>query len=187
LVQIIGMVREAEVHLSQGKSIKLVSREPGIAEQTCYCRSKEYGGMKVSQARRLKELEQENTRLKRAVADLTLETLVLKEALVGKLLSLERRRRCVFHLRKEPEVSDMRSCRVVTQPRSTQRFIPKRKDAEEILRIERWRQEYNTFRPHSSLNYRPPDPEAILTTWIVNTDQGALLPLPGRKDTLPLP
>jgi len=52
--------------------------------------------------------------------------------------------------------------------------------------IEQWRVEYNTFRPHSSLNYRPPAPEAILTTLIVNTDQGVTLPLPGGTDTLPL-
>lgn len=81
--QIIRMLREAEVHLSQGKSVKLVSRELGITEQTYERWRKEYGGMKVSQARRLKELEQENTRLKRAVADLTLDKLVLKEALEG--------------------------------------------------------------------------------------------------------
>ncbi len=81
--RIIGMLREAEVHLSQGKSVKLVSRELGIAEQTYYRWRKEYGGMKVSQARRLKELEQENARLKRTVADLTLDKLILREALEG--------------------------------------------------------------------------------------------------------
>jgi putative transposase len=81
--QIIRMLREAEVHLSQGKSIKLVSRELGITEQTYYRWRKEYRGMKVSQARRLKELEQENSRLKRAVADLTLDKLILREALEG--------------------------------------------------------------------------------------------------------
>ena len=81
--QIIRMLREAEVHLSQGKSIKLVSRELGVTEQTYYRWRKEYGGMKISQARRLKELEQENSRLKRAVADLILDKLVLKEALEG--------------------------------------------------------------------------------------------------------
>jgi putative transposase len=81
--QIIRMLREAEVHLSQGKSVKLVSRELGITEQTYYRWRKEYGGMKVSQARRLKELEQENARLKRAVADLTLDKLILREALEG--------------------------------------------------------------------------------------------------------
>jgi putative transposase len=81
--QIIKMLREVEVHLSQGKSVKLVSRELGITEQTYYRWRKEYGGMKVSQARRLKELEQENARLKRAVADLTLDKLILREALEG--------------------------------------------------------------------------------------------------------
>ena len=81
--QIIRMLREAEVQLSQGKSIKLVSRDLGITEQTYYRLRKEYGGMKVSQARRLKELEQENSRLKRAVADLTLDKLILREALEG--------------------------------------------------------------------------------------------------------
>ena len=60
-----------------------MSRELGITEQTYYRWRKEYGGMKVSQARRLKELEQENTRLKRAVADLTLDKLILREALEG--------------------------------------------------------------------------------------------------------
>jgi transposase-like protein len=79
--QIIRMLREAEIRLSQGKSVKLVNRELGITEQTYYRWTKEYGGMKVSQARRLKELEQENTRLKRAVADLTLDKLILREAL----------------------------------------------------------------------------------------------------------
>jgi putative transposase len=81
--QIIRMLREAEVHLSQGKSVGQVSRDLGISEQTYYRWRKEYGGMKVSQARRLKELEQENTRLKRAVADLTLDKLILREALEG--------------------------------------------------------------------------------------------------------
>jgi putative transposase len=76
--QIIRMLREAEVYVSQGKSIAQVSRELGIAEQTYYRWRKEYGGMKVSQARRLKELEQENSRLKRAVADLTLDKLILR-------------------------------------------------------------------------------------------------------------
>ena len=52
--------------------------------------------------------------------------------------------------------------------------------------IERWRKEYNTFRPHSSLNYRPPAPEAILTTWILHTTQGDPFPIPGGQGTIPL-
>ena len=86
--QIITALREAEVGLARGKSVKLISRELisrelGITEQTYYRWRREYGGMKVSQARRLKELERENGRLKRAVADLTLDKLILEEAAKG--------------------------------------------------------------------------------------------------------
>ena len=81
--QIITALREAEVGLARGKSVKLISRELGITEQTYYRWRREYGGMKVSQARRLKERERENGRLKRAVADLTLDKLILEEAAQG--------------------------------------------------------------------------------------------------------
>ncbi len=81
--QIITALREAEVGLARGKSVKLMSRELGITEQTYYRWRREYGGMKVSQARRLKELERENGRLKRAVADLTLDKLIVEEAAKG--------------------------------------------------------------------------------------------------------
>ena len=83
LEQIITALREAEVGLARGKSVKLISRELGITEQTYYRWRREYGGMKVSQARRLKELERENGRLKRAVADLTLDKLIVEEAAKG--------------------------------------------------------------------------------------------------------
>ena len=81
--QIITAVREAEAGLARAKSVKLISRELGITEQTYYRWRREYGGMKVSQARRLKELERENGRLKRAVADLTLDKLIVEEAAQG--------------------------------------------------------------------------------------------------------
>ena len=81
--QIITALREAEVGLARGKSVKLMSRELGITEQTYYRWRREYGGMKVSQARRLKELERENGRLKRAVANLTLDKLIVEEAAKG--------------------------------------------------------------------------------------------------------
>ena len=81
--QIITALREAEVGLARGKSVKLMSWELGITEQTYYRWRREYGGMKVSQARRLKELERENGRLKRAVADLTLDKLIVEEAAKG--------------------------------------------------------------------------------------------------------
>jgi transposase-like protein len=81
--QIIGMLREAEVRLSQGEKVKVICHGLGITEQTYYRWRKDYGGMKVSQARRFKELERENGRLKKAVAELTLDKLILKEALEG--------------------------------------------------------------------------------------------------------
>ena len=81
--QIIGKLREADVRRSQGLTVKEVSREVGVTEQTYYRWRKEYGGLKVYQARRLKELERENSRLKKAVPDLTLEKIISKEALEG--------------------------------------------------------------------------------------------------------
>jgi len=81
--QIIGKLREAEVLLSQGNTVGEVSRKLGITEQTYYRWRREYGGMRLDQARRLKELEKENGRLKRLVADLTLDNAILKEVSRG--------------------------------------------------------------------------------------------------------
>ena len=81
--QIIEKLREAEVLLSQGSLVGEVSRKLGITEQTYYRWRREYGGMRVEQARRLKELEKENGRLKRLVADLTLDIAILKEVTRG--------------------------------------------------------------------------------------------------------
>ena len=81
--QIITALREAEVGLARGKTVRMVSRELGISEQTYYRWRKEYGGMKVDQARQFKELQKENARLKRAVANLTLDKLILEEAAKG--------------------------------------------------------------------------------------------------------
>lgn len=81
--QIIAKLREAEVALSKGQSVVQMCRTQGITEQTYYRWRNEYGGLKIDQVKRLKELERENTRLKRAVADLTLDKLILKEAAEG--------------------------------------------------------------------------------------------------------
>jgi len=81
--QIIGKLREAEVLLSQGSTVGEASRKLGVTEQTYYRWRKEYGGMRVEQAKRLKELEQENSRLKRLVADISLDNAILKEAARG--------------------------------------------------------------------------------------------------------
>jgi len=81
--QIINHLREAEVLLAQGKTVGEICRRIGVSEQSYYRWRREYGGLKVDQARRLKDLEQENARLKRAVADLTLDKLILREAAEG--------------------------------------------------------------------------------------------------------
>ena len=82
--EIIHKLREAEVLLSQDHTVQEAARQLGIAEQTYYRWRREYGGMDKSQARRLKELEQENSRLKKLVADLALDKSILEEALSKK-------------------------------------------------------------------------------------------------------
>ena len=81
--QIINKLREAEILLNQGATIAEASRKIEVTEQTYYRWRKEYGGMRIEQARRLKELEKENTRLKRLVAELSLDISILKEAARG--------------------------------------------------------------------------------------------------------
>jgi len=82
--EIINKLREAEVLTSQGKTVGEVCRALAISDQTYYRWRKEYGGMGTDQAKRLKELEQENARLRGVVADLTIDNAILKEALRGK-------------------------------------------------------------------------------------------------------
>jgi transposase-like protein len=81
--QIIGKLREVEVILSQGSTVGEASRKIGVTEQTYYRWRKEYGGMRVEQAKRLQELEKENGRLKKLVADISLDNAILKEAARG--------------------------------------------------------------------------------------------------------
>ena len=81
--QIISKLREAEVLQSSGMSIVEICRQLEIKEQTYYKWRKEYGGMRVDQAKRLKEVEQENSRLKKLVADLSLDNAILKETFRG--------------------------------------------------------------------------------------------------------
>lgn len=82
--QIIGMLREAEVRLSQGEKIGAICRTLSVSEQSYYRWRREYGGLKVTQAARLKSLEKENVRLRKAVSNLTLDALILKEVIEGK-------------------------------------------------------------------------------------------------------
>ena len=81
--QIIRKLREAEVELAKGRTTGEVVRQLGITEQTYYRWRKEYGGLRLDQAKRLKELEKENLRLKKLLAEQTLDNAILKEAASG--------------------------------------------------------------------------------------------------------
>jgi putative transposase len=82
--QVVNLLRQIEVAVANGKSMAQACKEVEIVEQTYYRWRKEYGGLRVDQARRLKELEQENSKLKRLVSELSLEKLVLKDIASGK-------------------------------------------------------------------------------------------------------
>ena len=81
--QIINRLREAEILLNQGANVGEASRKIGVTEQTYYRWRKEYGGMRIEQAKRLKDLEKENARLKKLVADISLDNAILKEVAEG--------------------------------------------------------------------------------------------------------
>jgi putative transposase len=83
--QIVTLLRQIEVLMSQGKAAPIACREAGISQQSYYRWRKEYGGLELDQAKRMKELERENVRLKRLVADLSLEKQVLKDVASGNL------------------------------------------------------------------------------------------------------
>ena len=81
--QVINKLREAEVAIAEGSTVAEAARWTGVTEQTFSRWRSEYGGLRIEQARRLKRLELENSRLKRAVADLTLDNQILREAYEG--------------------------------------------------------------------------------------------------------
>ena len=81
--QIVNKLREAEVHLSQGLSVKQMCRQIGVTDQTYYKWRREYGGLKTDQAKRFKDLEKENARLKKLVAELSLDKQMLQDIASG--------------------------------------------------------------------------------------------------------
>ena len=86
--QIVTLLRQIEVSMSQGKATPIACRDAGISQQSYYRWRKEYGGLEIDQAKRMKDLERENVRLKRLVADLSLEKQVLKDVASGNLSAL---------------------------------------------------------------------------------------------------
>ncbi|MGH8525368.1 MAG: IS3 family transposase [Gammaproteobacteria bacterium] len=131
--EIVAKLRQVDVLVSQGHNIADAIRQIGVSEVTYYRWRQEYGGLKTEQVKRLKELEQENARLRRAISDLTLDKLILQEAAPGKLLSPARRRACIEQVRKVMHVSERRACAALGQHRSTQRRVPRGRDDEEQL------------------------------------------------------
>ncbi|WP_373280354.1 IS3 family transposase [Novosphingobium naphthalenivorans] len=128
--QIIAKLREVDVIVGRGGTAVEACRQIGIAEQTLYRWRKEYGGLKVDQVRRMKDLERENAQLKKLVADLALDKAILQEASKLTFLSPSRRREAIEQVRRVLPVSERRTCRVLVQHRSTQRHRPK-DDADE--------------------------------------------------------
>jgi putative transposase len=108
--QIINHLRQVEILISQGKTVREASRQIGITEQTCYRWRKEFGGMDVSQARRLKDLEKENQRLKKLVADQALDISILKDVTTDAKSPLITEKRCPPHRASLPS-------RFTTNPR----------------------------------------------------------------------
>ncbi len=131
--QIIHKLREADVEMAAGASVPMVCRKLAISERTYYRWRKRYGGLRSNQAKRLKELEQDNSRLKRLVGELNLDKSILRGGDAGNLLSPAKKRRAVKQVRKQMSVSERRACRVLDQPRSTQRRQPGRSREEQRL------------------------------------------------------
>ncbi|WP_374834318.1 IS3 family transposase [Daeguia caeni] len=133
--EIVTKLRQVEVLRGQGMAMADAVRQIGVFELTFYRWRKQYGGMSRDQLRQLKDLQKENERLRKAVADLTLDKLILTEAAPGKLLSPSRRRACIDHVRSvlPKRVSERRVCLVLGQHRSTQRRIPRGRDDEQQL------------------------------------------------------
>ncbi|NIV26486.1 MAG: IS3 family transposase [Gammaproteobacteria bacterium] len=132
--QIIRKLREADVLLSQGKKAEEIARILEISKQTYYRWRKEYGGLSMTQAKKLKELEKENARLKTLVADLSLDNAIIKEVLSKKVISPDRKRQAVKEVIAAMDVSERRACRVLGQARSTQRYPKVVPGDEELLR-----------------------------------------------------
>ncbi|MEP4247379.1 IS3 family transposase [Tateyamaria sp.] len=134
--EIVVKLRQVEVLMGQGMPRIDAIRQISVTEQTYYRWKKKYGGMGTEQLKELKRLQKENERLRRAVSDLTLDKLILKEAAFGKLLSPSRRRACIDHVRSQFKVSERRVCRVLGQHRSTQRRLPQGRADEERLIVD---------------------------------------------------
>ena len=131
--EIVSKLRQVDVLTAQGKTVAEVVRTIAVTEVTYYRWRKEYGGLKGDQVKRLKELEAENARLRRAVSEPDAGQDGPGGGSPGKLLSPARRRACVDHVVEQFGISQRRACRVLGQYRSTQRKAPKIREDEAAL------------------------------------------------------
>ena len=131
--EIISKLREAEVHLAQGETVGQVVRRLGVSEQTYYRWRREFGGMRVDQAKRLKRARARERAAQAAGGRAGARQLDPARGGLGKLLSPAKRRRAVAHARAELRISERRSCRVVGQARATQRYVPRESPDEQAL------------------------------------------------------
>jgi putative transposase len=123
--EIVAKLRLVDELSSTGRTVGNAVQAIGVTEVTYYRWKKRYGGLESDVVEWLRELEAENGRLRRAVSELTLDKLVLMEALNGRCLNPELRRTSVDNVRAVLGVSERRACRVLAQHRSTQRKVPK--------------------------------------------------------------
>ncbi|MCP5034665.1 MAG: IS3 family transposase, partial [Actinomycetia bacterium] len=144
--QIIRKLAEGHKLMAGGMDLEEVCREFAIAESTWHRWVAQYGGMKANDAKRLKELEGENARLKKLLAEAELDKLMLKEIGGGKLLTPNRRRDAVSMCQDRFGVSQRRACKVVGQHRSTQRR-PAPEPTDEEAELRRWLRAFSKRRP----------------------------------------
>jgi putative transposase len=119
--QLVARLRQVEVLTGQGKSVAEAVRAIGVTEPTYYRWRTEFGGLKLDQVKRLKELERENARLRKTVFRPDAREGHLEGSCIGKVLSPVRRRACVEHVVRELGVSERKACAVLGQHRSTLR------------------------------------------------------------------
>ncbi|WP_460166642.1 IS3 family transposase [Thermostilla marina] len=131
--QIVRKLRDADAMLNAGKDVAAVLQALEISESTYLRWRNQYGGMKAEEAKRLKQLEEENRRLKLLVAEKELDIQMLKYVAGGKLVSPSRKRAAIEGLRQRFSVSERRACKTLSQPRSTQRYRAKPRDDEAAL------------------------------------------------------
>ncbi|MDT0263406.1 IS3 family transposase [Jatrophihabitans lederbergiae] len=165
--QVVRKLAQADRMLGEGKDVADVCRELQVAEQTYYRWRNQFGGLKADDAKRLKDLERENSTLKRLLADAELEKAALKEIAPGKLLSPERRRAAVAHLIATMGLSERFACRVTGQNRTTQRREPVGTtvgDPDAGLRT--WLRQY--AKDHPRRGFRPAYHDARGEGWTVN-------------------